>query len=154
MTDFLSALYYSPHWVFLALGGILLIAELLGTGGYALWSGIAAIVVGVIAWIAPLPWPVLWILFAIFTLISAYIWWLWLKRNGNDKAKKGQLNQPQQDLIGIKTIVVESIINGSGRVKIKDGTWSAKCETNLVTGTPVEVVAVDGLTLLVREAKH
>ena len=54
MSDFLMVIYDSPHWVFIALGGLLLIAELLGTGGYALWSGIAAIAVGLIAWILPL----------------------------------------------------------------------------------------------------
>jgi Membrane protein implicated in regulation of membrane protease activity len=119
MTDFLMVIYNSPHWVFFALGGILLIAELLGTGGYALWSGMAAIIVGLIAWILPLSWPVLWILFAIFTLISAYLWWAWLKKRDNNKSSKVEINQPQQELIGIRTIVTDAITNGSGRVKIK-----------------------------------
>ncbi|MCO6559886.1 MAG: NfeD family protein, partial [Gilliamella sp.] len=104
MTDFFMVFYSSPHWVFIALGGILLIIELLGTGGYGLWSGIAAIIVGLIAWILPLSWPILWILFAILTLVSAYLWWLWLKKQGKDKSSKGEINQPQQDLIGIKTV--------------------------------------------------
>ena len=29
MSDFLMVIYDSPHWVFIALGGLLLIAELL-----------------------------------------------------------------------------------------------------------------------------
>lgn len=150
MNDFLSAIYSSPHWVFIALGGILLIAELLGTGGYGLWSGIAAIVVGLIAWIFPLSWPILWILFAIFTLISAYLWWLWLKKNGQDKASKGEINQPQLDLIGTRTFVTNAVINGSGRVKIKDGSWSAKCDIDLPVGESVEVIGVEGLILTVK----
>ena len=149
MNDFFAAIYYSPHWVFIALGGILLIAELLGTGGYALWSGIAAIIVGLIAWILPLSWPILWILFAILTLITAYLWWLWLRKNGKDIASKGEINQPQQDLIGIKTVVTQAVINGSGRVKIKDGSWSAKCDIDLPVGEPVEVIAVNGLILTI-----
>lgn len=150
MIDFLAACYNSPHWVFIALGGILLIAELLGTGGYALWSGIAAIAVGLIVWILPLSWPILWILFAIFTLTSAYLWWLWLKKNGQDKASKGEINQPQQDLIGIRTYVTQAVINGSGRVKIKDGSWSAQCNKDLPVGELVEVIAVDGLILTIK----
>lgn len=150
MTDFLTVIYDYPHWVFIALGGILLILELLGTSGYGLWSGIAAIVVGLIAWVVPLSWPILWILFAIFTLVSAYLWWVWLKKHGKDKSGKSEINQPQQELIGIKTIVTEAIINGSGRVKIKDGTWSAKCNQDLEIGQSVEVIAVDGLVLKVK----
>ena len=150
MTDFLMVIYNSPHWIFIALGGILLIAELLGTGGYALWSGIAAIIVGLIAWVIPLSWSVLWILFAIFTLISAYLWWVWLKKRDNNKSSKVEINQPQQELIGIRTIVTDAITNGSGRVKIKDGTWSAKCNQDLEVGHPVEVIAVEGIILKVK----
>jgi inner membrane protein len=150
MTDSFIVIYNSPHWIFMALGGILLIIELLGTAGYGLWSGIAAIVVGLIAWVVPLSWTTLWILFAIFTLISAYLWWVWLKKRGKDKSDKGALNQPQQELIGIRTTVTDAITNGSGRVKIKDGTWSAKCNQDLEVGQHVIVTAVNGLTLTVK----
>jgi len=149
MTEFLSAIYTNPQWIFIALGGVLLIIELLGTAGYSLWSGISAFIVGLIAWIIPLSWPILWVLFAIFTLVTAYVWWLWLKKHGGDKAEKGTINQPQKDLIGIKTVVVEPIKNGYGRVKIKDGTWPANCNEDLATGQRVEVIAVDGLMLTV-----
>jgi inner membrane protein len=150
MTDFFMVFYNSPHWVFIALGGILLIAELIGTSGYGLWAGCAAIIVGLMAWALPLSWSTLWILFAILTVISAYLWWFWLRRNGQDKSSKSEINQPQQDLIGIKTIVTVPIINGSGRVKIKDGTWPAKCNQDLNAGQYVEVISVDGLTLYVQ----
>lgn len=147
MTDFALIIYNSPHWVFFILGGILLIAELLCSGGYLLWSGIAAIIVGLIAWCLPLSWPILWILFSIFTLVSAYIWWGWLKKKGQDRSSKGEINQPQQDLIGTKTVVTKAIVNGSGRVKIKDGTWSATCDKDLPVGQVVIVTSVDGITL-------
>lgn len=147
MTEFLSAIYNNPHWVFIALGGVLLIIELLGTAGYSLWSGVSAFIVGFIAWLVPFSWPILWILFAIFTLITAYVWWLWLKKHGGDKSQEGTLNQPQKELIGIRTIVIEPIRNGSGRVKIKDGTWSASSNQDMDVGQKVEVTAVNGLTL-------
>lgn len=149
MTDFLSAIYQEPHWVFLGLGCLLLIAELLGTAGYALWSGTSAIIVGLIAWGVPFSWAFLWILFAILTLASAYVWWLWLKKNNREKPQKVILNKPQHDLIGVKTLVVESIVNGTGRIKIKDGTWSAKCDEDLVAGTRVQVTDVEGIVLTV-----
>lgn len=149
MDELIAALYFNPHWTFIALGGVLLILELLGTGGYSLWSGVSALIVGIVAWLIPLSWPILWILFAILTLITAYIWWLWLKKHDHDKSKKGVLNQPQQDLIGVTTVVVEPIINGRGRVKIKDGSWLAQCNDNLPAGTKVRVIDVEGLVLTV-----
>ena len=36
MIELISA---QPAWFWLCLGGLLLIGELLGTGGYLLWSG-------------------------------------------------------------------------------------------------------------------
>lgn len=151
MAEFLTIIYQSPSAIFIALGGILLLCELFGTNGYALWSGIAAIITGVIAFIAPLPWSILWLLFAILTLISAYLWWLWLTTYSAKKAPTELLNQPQKALIGIRTVVVEPIINGSGRVKIKDGSWSATCNENLPSGVFVRVVDIDGLTLIVEK---
>lgn len=42
-----------PHWFWLTLGGLLLAAEMLGTSGYLLWSGLAAVMVGIIEWFIP-----------------------------------------------------------------------------------------------------
>lgn len=154
MTNFLTVIYNSPNWVFFTLGGILLIAELLGSGGYSLWSGIAAIAVGLIACILPLSWPILWILFSIFTLVSAYLWWAVLKKRDENKSQKNQINQPQQELIGVKTVVTDAIINGYGRIKIKDGTWSAKCNKDLEVGQLVEVISIDGVILNVQPLNH
>ncbi|OCF95431.1 NfeD family protein [Gilliamella sp. wkB308] len=149
MADFFTVIYNSPHWIFIALGIIFLIAELLGIGGYALWCGISAICVGIIAWVIPLSWPTLWFLFSIFTVVSVYLWYVWLKSKGKHRSSKNQINQPQHDLIGIKTVVTDAIVNGSGRVKIKDGTWSARCNQDLPVGQSVIVTSVDGIILSV-----
>lgn len=45
-----------PHWFWLTLGGLLLAAEMLGTSGYLLWSGLAAVIVGLIEWFVPVSW--------------------------------------------------------------------------------------------------
>ena len=37
----LMELIAHPHWFWLTLGGLLLAAEMLGTSGYLLWSGVA-----------------------------------------------------------------------------------------------------------------
>ncbi len=38
----------NPYGFWLSLGGLLLVAEMLGAGGYLLWSGIAAVIVGIL----------------------------------------------------------------------------------------------------------
>ena len=143
----------SPHWFFLILSGILLIVELLGTSGYSLWSGVSAFFVAIIAWIIPFSWTSLWIIFAILTMVTAYVWFLWLKHKNMNQLKKRALNQPKSDLIGIKTVVVEAITNGNGRVKINDGTWMATSDQNLAVGERVKVVDVDGLILKVNKTQ-
>ncbi|BFO08708.1 hypothetical protein GGER_12180 [Serratia rubidaea] len=49
----LALITENPHWIWLSLGGLLLIAEMLGTGGYLLWSGVAAAIVGTLVWLFP-----------------------------------------------------------------------------------------------------
>ena len=45
-----------PHAFWLSLGGLLLAAEMLGGNGYLLWSGVAAVITGLLVWILPLDW--------------------------------------------------------------------------------------------------
>ena len=45
-----------PHIFWLSLGGLLLAAEMLGGNGYLLWSGVAAVITGLVVWLVPLDW--------------------------------------------------------------------------------------------------
>ena len=47
----IAAIAAHPHVFWLSLGGLLLAAEMLGAGGYLLWSGIAALVTGLLTWV-------------------------------------------------------------------------------------------------------
>lgn len=82
MIEWISA---HPALFWLCLGGLLLIAEMLGTAGYLLWSGMAALCVSLLAWMLPINWPIQGVLFAILTVISAVLWHLWLKRRKQSK---------------------------------------------------------------------
>ncbi len=98
MIEWISA---QPALFWLCLGVLLLIAEMLGTAGYLLWSGMAALCVALIAWILPIGWPIQGILFALLTVISAILWRIWLKRKKLSKEAEN-LNQKSHQLIGIK----------------------------------------------------
>ncbi|CAQ83078.1 MULTISPECIES: NfeD family protein [Photorhabdus] len=136
-------------WLWFSFGGLLLIAELLGTGGYLLWTGTAAIVVALVTWFLPgMSWEWQGILFATLTLLSAILWRYWLRRHpakGSDT-----LNQKDHQLIGIRAKLIVDTENGYSRVKLADGSWRVHCESELPANTEVAVIAVDGITLKVK----
>ncbi|OAT45417.1 putative membrane protease activity regulator [Proteus hauseri ATCC 700826] len=130
----------------LGLGGLLLIAEMLGTAGYLLWSGIAALCVSLLAWILPIGWPIQGILFALLTVISAILWRIWLKQRKLSKEAEN-LNQKSHQLMGVKAVLLSDTESGFSRVKLADGSWRVYSDTPLHAGDKVEVVTIDGITL-------
>lgn len=146
MIELISA---QPAWFWLCLGGLLLIAELLGTAGYLLWSGIAAVLVGVIVWAMPfIGWEWQGILFAIFTVVSAVLWRNWLRNKQKNKADN--VNQISHQLIGVKGRLLSDTEEGFSRVRLADGSWRVYSDTPLSANTEVVVIAVDGITLQVK----
>lgn len=141
-----------PAWFWLCLGGLLLIGELLGTAGYLLWTGIAAVLVGVIAWALPfIGWEWQGILFAIFTVVSAVLWRKWL--SGRQKNKADNVNQISHQLIGVKGRLLSDTKEGFSRVRLADGSWRVYSDTPLSANTEVVVIAVDGITLQVKPSR-
>jgi membrane protein implicated in regulation of membrane protease activity len=51
---------------------------MLGGNGYLLWSGVAAVITGLLVWLLPLDWAWQGALFAVLTLVAAWLWWRWL----------------------------------------------------------------------------
>lgn len=146
MIELISA---QPAWFWLCLGGLLLIAELLGTGGYLLWSGIAAVAVAIIALVLPfVGWEWQGILFAILTIVSAVLWRKWLSLRKNPQAD--EVNQKSHQLIGRKVRLISDTDEGFSRVKLADGSWRAYSEIPLKAGTEVMITSVDGITLHIK----
>ncbi|MEY2343629.1 NfeD family protein [Proteus mirabilis] len=142
MIEWISA---QPALFWLCLGVLLLIAEMLGTAGYLLWSGMAALCVALIAWILPIGWPIQGILFALLTVISAILWRIWLKRKSYQRSRKPKPKSHQ--LIGIKAVLLSDTENGFSRIKLADGSWRVYSDTPLKAGDTVKVIAIDGITL-------
>ncbi|MGK8663008.1 NfeD family protein [Serratia marcescens] len=142
----------NPLWFWLSLGGVLLAAEMLGAGGYLLWSGVAALLVGALIWLLPpLSWEWQGVIFAVLTVVVAYLWWYWLHRRPADGSGGSPvLNQRNRQLIGTRATLTEPMHNGMGRINIGDSSWRAQAAEDLPAGTEVEVVAVEGVTLVIR----
>ncbi|OIV46300.1 hypothetical protein BK025_12625 [Sodalis sp. TME1] len=144
-----EAISAHPHNFWLILGGLLLALEMLGASGYLLWSGIAALLVGLLTWLVPLGWEWQGAIFAVLTVGSAWLWWYRL-RAGDRTRPASALNQRGQQLIGLRTRLSEPLINGFGRLRVGDSTWRVQASEDLPAGTWVEVYATEGITLRVR----
>jgi inner membrane protein len=134
------------HW--LVLGLVLLIAEMVSGTTYLLWPAVAAFVTALVAWIAPTGWVAEFLLFAVLILVLTYFGHPMVKRFRNEGAATG-LNERSQALVGVRGVVT-TFANGAGSVKVKDTVWRAISDEALEAGQPVEVAAVDGVTLKVK----
>lgn len=146
------ALVFEHAYIFwLSLGGLLLAAEILGGNGYLLWSGIAAVITGMLVWAIPFGWEWQGVLFAILTLIAAWLWWLWLsKRVQQQKPADATLNQRGQQLVGRRFTLEESLVNGRGHVRVGDSSWPVSADEDLPSGSKIKVIAVEGITLRIK----
>lgn len=144
----LTELLATPWWLWLSLGGVLLAAEMLGTSGYLLWSGIAAMLVALLVWLVPMPWEWQGLSFALLTILCALWWYRWLKRS-ECRQPSLPLNQRGQQLVGRRLTLDTALINGFGHVRIGDGNWRVQSTDDLPAGCNIEVIAVEGITLQV-----
>ncbi|MFG1175157.1 NfeD family protein [Erwiniaceae bacterium CAU 1747] len=144
----ISELIANPWWLWLTLGGLLLAAEMLGTSGYLLWSGIAAVLVALLVWLVPMPWAWQGLSFAVLTVLAALWWYRWLQRRER-RQPPSSLNQRGQQLIGRRLTLDSALVNGFGHVRIGDGNWRVQAEEDLPAGCHIVVVAVEGITLQV-----
>ncbi len=140
-----------PHVFWLSLGGLLLAAEMLGGNGYLLWSGVAAVVTGLLSWLLPFDWAWQGTLFAVLTLVAAWLWWRWLSRQVREqKPADAALNQRGRQLLGKRFTLEAALVNGRGHVRVGDSSWPVVADEDLLAGTRVEVVAIEGITLRVK----
>lgn len=140
-----------PHLFWLSLGGLLLAAEMLGGNGYLLWSGVAAVITGVIIWLLPLSREWQGALFSLLTLLAAWLWWRWLTRRlKGEKPAASQLNQRGQQLTGRRFTLDTALIDGRGHIRIGDSCWPVVADSDLGVGTKVEVIAIEGITLRIK----
>jgi membrane protein implicated in regulation of membrane protease activity len=128
-------------WSWLAAGVALMVVEAFTPGFAALWLGAAAIVTGIIVWLQPgLAWQWQLLAFAVLSVL-AVVGWFRLRGRGH-AADLGGLNRRAEQQIGAVGVLVGPLVNGHGRVRLGDSTWSA-VGPDLPDGTNVRVTAVE-----------
>lgn len=137
------------QWHWLGLAAIFLIAEVLVSGGFLLWIGISAVIVGVLVWIFPheISWGIQMLLFGMGAILSSVLWWLYLKHHPI-KTDEPNLNLRTEQYIGRIFTLSEAIVNGRGKIRSGDSWWTVS-GSDLPVGTKVKVIDVDGIILKV-----
>ncbi|MBK4715740.1 MULTISPECIES: NfeD family protein [Tenebrionibacter/Tenebrionicola group] len=146
----IAAISAHPYLFWLTLGGVLLVAEMLGTGGWLLWCAVAAVITGVASWVAPLSIEWQGVCFAVLTVLSAFLWWRWLTRRNSVNRPANALNQRGQALIGRELVLDEALVDGRGNARVGDSRWPVVADTSLPAGSRVVVIAIEGITLRVK----
>lgn len=131
----------------LAIGTLLLILEIFGAGGYLLWFGIAAALVGVLSFLLPLSWGAQCLLFALLAIVAAVLWWRRQRRTLQQTPDSG-LNQRGRELLGREFELIEPIVDGRGKVRAGDSVWLVT-GPDLPVGSSVRVIGQDGVILRV-----
>ena len=137
-----------PWWGWITLGGLLLIAELVGGGAlYLLFVGIAAILVGILVLLASdLP---LWAHWPIFALLALALL-VGLRRHAHERINR---SGGFEAIAGENALVIDEIApSGYGQASLHGAKWAARNigSSTLVNGQRARVERVDGLTLEIR----
>jgi len=136
-----------PHYVWLAIGLALAAAEMAVPGVFLIWLAGAAIITGLIAWVAPVGLPLQIVIFAALAIIAVFSGRLYLRANPVQSADP-MLNDRGGQLVGQQVIVTHAIDGGTGRVKHGDTEWLAR-GPEAEPGTRMRVSGHEGVILVV-----
>ncbi len=138
-------------WYWLLLGLVLLGAEMMTPGGfYILFFGLAALMVGAIAWLDLVQGDsTQWLLFS--GLAVAFL--LLFRGPLLARINAAEVKHPDVDsMLGEIATPVDTLAAGAvGKVELRGTTWSARNTglTPLIKGQRSKVTGIDGLTLLI-----
>jgi inner membrane protein len=138
-------------WHWWALGGALATVEVLAPGFMFLWVGIAAGLVGCLLLVWPgldLPGQIL--AFAVLSVASVIVW-RQVQKAHPAKSDEPNLNRRGAQYIGQRGALIVPIVNGRGRIRLGDGSWTVT-GPDLPAGVAVEVTGAEGTLLRVRPA--
>jgi membrane protein implicated in regulation of membrane protease activity len=139
------------YWDWLAIGLILVAAEMALPGFFLIWLGAAALVTGAITWALgiDLPWQV--VVFAGLAIGSVLTGRRYFRANLIKSDDPG-MNDRGARLVGETVVVTHAIDGGTGRVRQGDSEWLAK-GPDAEPGTKMRVAGHEG-TVLVVEHLH
>ena len=144
------------YWDWFIAALALVILEIFAPGAVFMWLGIAAGVVGAVIFLAPgLDWKWQFTLFAVLSVVSTVASRRYLK--GRPLATDHpDLNRRGAQYVGREFILDDPVVNGRGRMRVDDGTWTVETMSgpDLPAGTKVRVSEVEGATLRIEASSE
>ncbi len=151
MGDEGSSIFLSlGEWNWLILAAVLFVLELLAPGVFLIWFGVAAAIVGIIAFATDLAWQGQVLLFVLLALVLVVLARTYLRERGL-ATENPLLNKRAQQLVGRTFELAVPIVNGRGKVRVGDSLWKVE-GPDLPQGEKVKVVAAKGTRLVVEKA--
>lgn len=137
-----------PSWIWILLGFFLLGVEAVTPGGFfMLFFGLAAVLVGALAWLgAAGPAWTQWLLFSAFSIAFLML----VRPRLVDRFARGSGNTPMPDYVGEAAILVADLAPGAvGKAELRGTSWTVRSRSSspIPSGTRCRVERVDGLTL-------
>ena len=136
-------------WAVLAL--LLIAAETLAPGAFLLWMGLAAAAVFLGVLLVPgIPVLAQAAAFVVLSFVTIQVYRKWFRKAAR-QSDQPLLNRRAAQAIGRGAERDQAIDRGRGRIRLDDAFWTVE-GPDLPAGTPVRVIAVDGMVLKVQEA--
>lgn len=138
-------------WSWVVLGLLLIGGETLAPGIFLIWLGLAALMTGVVVGLADINWQAAALVFAGLSLLSVAAGRLLTRRKSDEPDAATGLNDRARNLIGRVFTLQATMTGGEGRIRIDDSSWRI-VGPELLAGSTVKVVRVEGATLVVEKA--
>lgn len=151
VTEFLASLGF---WNWMFLGLVLMALETFVPGVHFLWFGLAALVVGALAYLASVlgyadlfTWPWQLVVFALIS-VAAVFWVRGFARAEQATSDEPDLNVRGAQYVGRVVTVEDAIVGGRGRVRVGDTLWPAQ-GIDAEKGARMKVTGTNGTVLVV-----
>lgn len=138
-------------WAWIVLGLVLVGGEMLAPGVFLLWLGLAALLTGAVVGLTGLAWQSALLVFAGLSVASVLVGRAVTRRRSDEPDTASGLNDRGRQLIGRVFRLETTMTGGEGRIRIDDSSWRVT-GPELLAGTEIRIVRVDGATLVVEKA--
>lgn len=138
------------YWIWIAVGLVLALLELVVPGVYLIWLALAALATGLLVYVGDPPAAMQIVSFVFLSLIFAYSARRFLSESpivSSDPLLNNRLGR----LVGESAVVTQAIDGGSGRVRVGDSEWIAH-GPDVASGQRVRITGHRGSQLLVEPA--
>ena len=149
----MSSLFWQDWQIWVAVGLVLALAELIVPSIYLLWFGIAAIVTGLsVGFVSDAELDMQFVRFAILAILSVGLG-VYLTRRQRDVSISTNIGTIDDGHIGKTVIVTDAIVNGEGWAKLGDSLIRVH-GPDLPKGSRVRLAAMDGTAFKVENIEE